>query len=323
MSWVTEQEADGVRFCNAAGDTTDLFSILVEEGVTAVRLRTWVNPERGGYGPWCDTRDVIAKARRAHEKGLDVMLDLHYSDFYADPGRQEIPLDWQDTTMSVLKAHVHDYTCSFLNALKAQGVTPRWVQVGNETTSGMLLPTGRIRWEDEPGHRFDRYVELSNTGYDAVKEVCPETQVVIHIDNAFQDAEGDCCWYREFTDAGGKMDVIGLSHYATPEFWNKDSVHVPSNINAVGAVVALHRKFHKPVMLVETGFPTDDPQLWRTAMDDLYSRLKASGCCAGVFYWEPQVYHYWRPGYYKRQNWGAYNMGAFTWEGQPMEGWMQ
>ena len=99
-------------------------------------------------------------------------------------------------------------------------------------------------------------------------------------------------------------------------------MHVPSNINAAKSVEALHRKFGKPVMLVETGFPTDDPELWRTAMSDLYTRLQAGKSCAGVFYWEPQVFRWWRPGYYIRNNWGAYNMGAFTWDAQPMKGFL-
>ena len=322
VSWVTEQEADGVAFRNAAGDTTDLFVIMREEGVNAIRLRVFVDPVASGYGPWCDLQDAIVKARRAQAQGMEVMIDFHYSDFFADPGCQRIPASWQDTSLQALAGQVSRYTRESMERLCAAGITPRWVQVGNETTSGMLLPTGRIQWEDQPGHRFDRYVTLSNAGYEAVKAVCPKTEVVIHIDNAFQAWEGDCCWFREYIEAGGKVDVIGLSHYATPEYWNRDSVHVPSNINAAKSVEALHRKFGKPVMLVETGFPTDDPELWRTAMSDLYTRLQAGKSCAGVFYWEPQVFRWWRPGYYIRNNWGAYNMGAFTWYGQPMKGFL-
>ena len=319
VGFLTGQERHGVQFHDRHGAVRECLELLKNDyQMSAIRMRVWVNP-RGGS---CDKNELLAMARRVKALGMDLMVDFHYSDSWADPAKQPIPKAWQGHSYKEMRKDLRQHTIEVLTLLKDNGIEPRWVQVGNETTSGMLLPTGRIQWEDQPGHRFDRYVTLSNAGYEAVKAVCPKTEVVIHIDNSFQAWEGDCCWFREYIEAGGKVDVIGLSHYATPEFWNRDSVHVPSNINAAKSVEALHRRFGKPVMLVETGFPTDDPELWRTAMSDLYTRLQAGKSCAGVFYWEPQVFRWWRPGYYIRNNWGAYNMGAFTWDGQPMKGFL-
>ena len=93
VSWCTEMEAAGKRFYDAQGSETELMALMHQIGMTAVRLRVWVNPEQA-YGAWSDKADVLAKARRAHAAGLEVMIDFHYSDFFADPGRQTKPAAW-------------------------------------------------------------------------------------------------------------------------------------------------------------------------------------------------------------------------------------
>lgn len=103
VSWCTEMEASGRKFYDANGQETELFALLKQIGMNAVRLRVWVNPTGYGYGAWCDKDDVLKKAERAHQQGLDVMIDFHYSDFFADPGRQEKPKDWSDYIDSTIK----------------------------------------------------------------------------------------------------------------------------------------------------------------------------------------------------------------------------
>ena len=181
ISWYSEMEADGRHFYNAAGEEKDIFVLMSELGMTAIRLRVWVNPTRFGYGPWSDKADVLNKARRAHAQGLDVMIDFHYSDFFADPGTQNIPLDWQDYTMAQLQNAMAAHTKDILQTLKDEGIEPLWVQVGNETNSGMMHPMGAINWDLYGIERFTNYVSLSNAGYDAVKQVLPNAKVIIQM----------------------------------------------------------------------------------------------------------------------------------------------
>ena len=102
-------EADGRHFYDAQGTETELMALMRQIGMTAVRLRVWVNPEKV-YGAWSDKADVLAKARRAQAAGLEVMIDFHYSDFFADPGRQTKPVAWGSYSMAQLKQAVADHT---------------------------------------------------------------------------------------------------------------------------------------------------------------------------------------------------------------------
>ncbi|MBR1407133.1 MAG: glycosyl hydrolase 53 family protein [Bacteroidales bacterium] len=95
VSWCTEMEKDGKKFKDASGNVKDLFQILKGCGMTAVRLRVWVDPQDG----WCAKDDVVAKAKRAKDAGLDVMIDFHYSDFFADPSRQVLPAAWKNLSL--------------------------------------------------------------------------------------------------------------------------------------------------------------------------------------------------------------------------------
>ena len=114
---------------------------------------------------------MIVKAVRAKDLGMDVMVDFHYSDFWADPSKQVKPVAWKDMDLGQLKEAIRNHTTEALQALKAKGVTPKWVQVGNETNNGMLWPTGKIDWDKSGTERYANYVALNNAGYDAVKSV--------------------------------------------------------------------------------------------------------------------------------------------------------
>ena len=314
ISWCTEMEADGRVFRNAEGTETELFALMKQIGMTAIRLRVWMNPTKYGYGAWCDKADVLAKAKRANNQGLDLMIDFHYSDFFADPGTQNIPLDWADYPMDRLKTAMAEHTKDVLQTLKAEGIEPRWVQVGNETNSGMLNPMGKIDWNKSGTARYTNYVVLSNASYDAVKEVLPDAQVIIHLGGT----ENAKWFFTDFKAAGGKFDMIGLSHYPTTTEWNSSSSSAThSNINAAKYVREAIETFHVPVMICETGFESWRPEVASEVMHDLMSRMKSIPQCAGVFYWEPEVDGQWKPAYYQQLGWGAYGMGAFTTDGRP------
>ena len=266
---------------------------------------------------WCDKADVVAKAKRAHEQGLDLMIDFHYSDFFADPSNQAIPQEWKDYDLDQAKTAVADHTKEVLQALKDEGVEPKWVQVGNETNNGMMWEIGKIDWDKSGKARYANYVALTNAGYDAVKDILPDAFVIVHIADAYKAAEYEGWFYKEFKEAGGKFDMIGLSHYPEWDDWNSDKSGVASNKNAANSVKALGDLFNVPVMIVETGFSDYDREKAYNVMADLFSRTKDLPQCAGIFYWEPEVDGKWKPAYYDIMKWGAYNMGAFDTDGKP------
>lgn len=306
VSWCTEMEASGKQFYDASGNPTELMALLRQCGMNAIRLRVWVNPETA-YGAWCDKADVVAKAKRAHSQGMALLLDFHYSDFFADPSRQTMPKAWQGLTQEQLKAAVANHTKDVLEALKAEGIEPAWVQVGNETRSGMLWESGRIDWNKSGAASWSGYVAVSNAGYEAVKAVVPSAKVIVHIDKGPED---NAWFFKDFKQYGGKFDMIGLSHY--PEgSWQSENARTAANVKTLSS------QFGVPVMIVETGYNVSDESLAAQVMTDLFSRLKGSAACAGIFYWEPEVYAWWRPSYYTTLGWNAYNKGAFTWQGRP------
>lgn len=311
MGWVTEMEADGVVFYDTAGKAADCFELMKRLGMNAVRLRVWVNPEKK-YCNYCNLPDVLVKARRANALGMDVMINFHYSDWFADPSRQNIPSAWTGRSHEEVKKLLVSHTKEVLSALKAEEIIPRWVQVGNETRNGMLWPQGQL-WDNSGDleNGWQNYIDLSNAGYDAVKEILPDAQVIVHIDNAWDNNDW---WFNKFYKLGGKMDIIGLSHYpqTTSKPWQE------MNNLALAHISKWAKAYGKPVMVCEVGVKSEaNEELAATVLTDFVTRVKELDSCLGVFYWEPQEHGWWKPAVYTQLGWDAYNMGAFTMEGRP------
>ncbi|MBR6017395.1 MAG: glycosyl hydrolase 53 family protein [Paludibacteraceae bacterium] len=311
-SWLTEQEADGVLFRDSLGREVECMRLMRSYGANAIRLRVWVNHATG----WCNLPDVLLKARRAHDLGLRLMIDFHYSDYFCDPGTQTTPADWQSYSLSQLRDAVAAHTTEVLSALRAEDITPEWIQVGNETRNGMLWPVGQL-WDtngDLP-NGWANYASLQRAGYDAAKAVFPEAQIVVHLDNAYEDNRW---FFRRLKQAGGKWDIIGLSHYPMKSEWSGKS-STEMNRLAAQQMVALHTEFQCPVMLAEIG-TLGAPQYEAQAeqvIDELLTKMQTYSWFCGAFYWEPQVYAGWRPKEYLSVGWSAYDMGAFTTTGTP------
>lgn len=195
ISWVSEMEKKGLKFYNHEGIETDCFQLMKELGINAIRLRVWVNPK----DRWNSKQDVVNKARRAKEQGLDVMVDFHYSDSWADPGQQFKPKAWIGKSVAELKTAIAAHTIDILQALKAEDISPRWVQVGNEIRPGMLWDENvalsgafyDIRECDVKGlnstnervkypQNTQNLAEFVNTGYDAVKKSSPKYRYCSH-----------------------------------------------------------------------------------------------------------------------------------------------
>lgn len=311
VSWCTEMEADGKDFYNAQGEQRECIALMKEIGLNAIRLRVWVNPENA-YGPYCDAADVLVKASRAKAQGLPVMVDFHYSDFFADPSRQDVPQAWQGMSASELRAAIASHTTSVLEMLKEEGIDVKWVQVGNETRNGMLWPAGQLWTEsgDIPGG-WANYAALSNAGYDAVKAVYPEALVIVHQNNAWEDLDW---WFKRFKAAGGKFDMIGLSHYPQTE---SGKTWQEMNNLAAAHVASLAQTYGVKVMVCEVGVKADNPTLGKQVLDNFLAKVEPLSACSGVFYWEPEVYGGWKPSCYVSLNWNSYDMGAFLNSGCP------
>lgn len=299
VSWMSEIEANGISFYNRSGVKKDILAIMKEQGMTAVRLRVWVNPADGWYS---GTQDVVAKAKRAKAAGMKVMIDFHYSDSWADPGQQTKPAAWKNYTFQQLMDAVWNSTIYTLQAVKDAGVTVDWVQVGNETNNGML-------WDDgKASTNMKNYAWLTNTGYNAAKSIYPSSKVVVHLANCHNNA--NFRWIFDGLRAnGGKFDVIGASSYPTNASgytWQNANSACLSNLNDMVS------RYGVPVMVSEIGVPWDHSQA-KTIVKDMITKVGqvSGGKGVAIFYWEPEA----RPG------WKGYTLGAMDNNGKATAVW--
>lgn len=291
VGWLSEMEASGVRFRGPDGSPQDCLRILRGCGFNAIRLRVWVQP-RGG---WCGTDDVVRMAVRARRLGFRLMIDFHYSDGWADPGKQNKPGAWAGHGIEQLQADVRGHTIAVLSALQAAGAAPEWVQVGNETNDGMLWEDGRA------SASMTAFAALVNSGYDAVKSVFPDAKVIVHLANG-DDRRLFRWMFDGLAAAGAKYDVIGMSLYPKPGDWPERTSECLANMNDV--VV----RYGKAVMVCEVGMDASAPGAGRAFLADIIAKTRsvAGGQGLGVFYWEPECHGGWR----------GYAMGAFGDDGR-------
>lgn len=276
VSWITELEYNGYTFMNQAGTQKELMQLLRDDcGVNAIRLRVFVNPENStDIKGWCSIDDVIIKARRANALGLRVMIDFHFSDTWADPGKQGIPAAWEGMTIDETKAAMTEHVSAMMNGLKTYGVEPEWVQIGNETRTGMMWPLGDI-------DNGDNFTQMVNAGYDAVKAVFPEAIVIVHIDGGNQPR----LYTRVFDKIekeGARYDMIGMSLYPEESTWQKDVDDCIANVRKVQSA------YKKPVMLCEIGFDYAQPEIADKLMTDIMKKGKDADL-KGIFWWEPEA----------------------------------
>lgn len=292
VSWISEMEASGKKFYNNAGVEQDLFKILKDKGINAIRLRVWVNPASG----YCNTADVLTKARRARAANMRVMIDFHYSDTWADPGHQTKPAAWLGQDIVALKNSVYNHTTQVLTTLKEANIIPEWVQVGNETNNGMLWEEGKASVS------MKNFAELVLSGYNAVKAVNPSSKVIVHISNGYDNA-----LFRWMFDGlknnGAKWDVIGMSLYPSATDWAAKNTQCLTNMNDMVS------RYGSEVMISEIGMPASEPVAAKAFIADLIAKNKSlsNNKGLGVFYWEPQSYG----------SWNGYGLAAFDDTGKP------
>ena len=296
ISWVTELESRGTKFCDFDGREMECTALMQALGMDAIRLRVWVNPKRG----FNNKEDVLVKAKRATALGMDVMIDFHYSDNWADPGKQYPPEAWKDHSYKQMKRDVYDHTVEVLTYLKVNGIEPKWVQVGNETTNGLLWPTGKIDQHPE------QYAGLIKAGCKGVKKVFPNAKTIVHLDNGFDHALYD---YNLGVLKANKVkyDLIGMSLYPLAAVeWHPTKVRSAEDAidKCVSNIKRLYEWLGKETIITEVGVKVSQPeegyQLLKRTID--LSREQTDGHCLGIFYWEPEA----AMGYN-----GGYDMGAF------------
>ncbi len=195
-------ESSGVKFYDKTGKQQDLFALMKSLGFNSIRLRAWVNPSDG----WCNTADVVAKALRAQAAGMKILIDFHYSDSWADPGKQPKPAAWVAFDFPTLVTTLHNYTVHVMDTLQTNGITPDWVQVGNETDDGMLWQDGNATTS------MANFAALVESGYTAVKSVSSTTKVIVHLSDGYDNAHFE--WMFDGLKANGaQWDIIGMSLY--------------------------------------------------------------------------------------------------------------
>ena len=303
ISGPTALEARGIKLMNARGEERENTALMKELGLNAVRLRVWVNPKDG----FCNKEDVLKMALRAKELGMAVMIDFHYSDWWADPGQQNMPAAWKGLKYNKVKDALAGHTRETLQLLKDNGVKVTWVQVGNETTHGFLWDMGRAETN------MEQYAGLTQAGCEAVKEVFPEAVTIVHLDGGCDEKR-----YRFIFDGlrqyGVKWDMIGMSVYP---YWDQEAKLTVSDeetlTKCIENINTLYSEYKTPLMIVETGYQVARPEAGKIFMKELIdaAATKTNGHCKGVFYWAPELEGHYPLGAFKDHKPTAI-MEAFT-----------
>lgn len=285
------EEAAGKTYKNAAGTTQPLETILQENGVNTVRQRIWVNPVNETYG--LDYNLELAK--RATAAGLNVYLDFHFSDTWADPGHQTTPAAWADLDIDDLTDELYNYTMDTMNSFQSSGVALRLVSIGNEITAGMLWPLGEI---SDNAYNLASLLHSASAG---IKDssISPQPAIMIHLDNGWDYATQEY-WYDTVLGEGpflnSDFDIQGVSYYP---FYSSDATLA----SLQSSLTSMKSKYDKQLMVVETDwpiscpdpeypFPSDttsipfSPAGQTTWIEDVAGEVSAAGG-DGFFYWEP------------------------------------
>ena len=264
ISWVQQQEEKGLTYSDQ-GLKKDVLTILTDHGFNWIRLRLFVDPKAPkGYSKegYCDLEHTLAMAKRVKASGMKFLLDFHYSDTWADPGKQFVPSSWDSLKGKDLEGRIFTYTKEVLLRFKKAGLSPDMVQIGNEINHGMIWPEGRSD---------STLIPLSNLlrqASKAVRFVSPKTQIMVHIACGGQNKES--VWFFDrILKNGVVFDVIGQSYY--PDYHGTLD-DLKSNLTDLIA------RYHKPIVVVEY-------QVLRKEVNEIVLNLPDK-MGMGTFIWE-------------------------------------
>ena len=237
VSSVLALEAAGVKYYDFDGAERDLFDILAENGVNYIRVRVWNDPfdaAGNGYGGGnCDINAAVEIGKRATAHGMKLLVDFHYSDFWADPAKQMVPKAWAGKTMRQKPGLLKQYTLDCLNQLKAAGVDVGMVQLGNETNGAMC---GERSWTN--------VYKLMNAGAQAVREVYPEALIAVHFANP-ESAESYYTYASKLAEFKLDYDVFATSYYP---YWHGTLDNLKTVLSTI------QQQYGKQVMVAETSY---------------------------------------------------------------------
>jgi arabinogalactan endo-1,4-beta-galactosidase len=295
LSYVNEMEDCGAIYKNKMGNVEDIYKLFKDEGANLVRVRLWHNPTWTNYSNYDDVARTISRAKA---QGMDVLLDFHYSDTWADPYKQEIPSAWVNeiNNTEALGILLYNYTYETLNNLSNANLLPEIVQVGNEI-NGMILQQGELTWPID----WDRNSALLNKGIKAVRDIAEAKHKTIEVMLHIAQPENGLWWFEQATANGvTDFDWIGLSYYPTWSDYDLSEVQTP--------LATLINTYNKRLMIVETAYPftfanadtannimgpdaltnnipaTQQGQL--DYLNQLHNIIKNAGG-EGLIYWEP------------------------------------
>ncbi len=307
LSTLLELERCGAKYYDN-GEERDLLAIMKSYDVDTIRIRLWNDPwsETGeSYGAGeNDLKTSLEIAKRVTAAGFGVLLNFHYSDFWADPGKQIKPKAWADYGVKELEQAVYDYTLESMQTFLDAGVNITMVQVGNELSNGLLWPEGKVP-------NYDNIAMFVNAGIRAVRKADAAIPVMIHLDNGGNNALYRE-WFDNFTKRGEDFEIIGLSYYP---FWHGSLQMLNDNMNdiaerygkdlviaevSMGYTMEDYKNYEKlsdeerkgyatrPALVEKIEYPMTKQGQY-DFMEDFLNRIShiKGGKGKGFFYWEP------------------------------------
>ena len=262
-SCVPSLENSGVKYYDHNGTEKDVYQILSENGINYIRVRIWNDPydaNGNGYGGGnCDLANAIAIGQRATKYGLKLLVNFHYSDFWADPGKQAVPKAWKDLDIDAKSEALYTYTKDCLEQLVAAGVDIGMVQVGNETNGALCGENGSAPdgWKN--------ITQLMKAGSRAVREVCPNALVAIHFTNPERVGSYES-YGKQLQEHQVDYDVFASSYYP---YWHGTLSNLTTELNKIAD------QYGKKVMVAETSYA------YSTADTDYHGNTVGSGSSTG------------------------------------------
>lgn len=236
-SCVPALEASGVKYYNFDGQEQDVFQTLAESGVNYIRVRIWNDPHDAngnGYGGGnCDIQNAVEIGKRATKYGMKLLVNFHYSDFWADPAKQMVPKAWAGMDIEEKTQALYDYTKQSLELLKSENINVGMVQIGNETNASFC---GENKWTN--------IHPLMNAGSKAVREIFPDALIAIHFANP-EKAENYSSYANNLQYYCVDYDVFASSYYP---YWHGTLENLSNVLSGI------NQKYGKKVMVMETSY---------------------------------------------------------------------
>lgn len=252
-------EANGALYRDAAGDPGDALEILREAGSNVFRLRLFVDPVHRGIVT-NDLAYTLRLAKRVRASGAFLLLNLHYSDTWADPSKQFKPKAWEHLSFDELLSQVEEYTHAVMRAFIEADLAPEFVQLGNEITNGMLWPDGLIDYaEADDAEAWDRFAALQHAAHRGFRSAFRAAGLELPSSILHIESTGNLERTRWYLDSAAERDLpydlLGFSFY--PE-WHGSIADLQATLELAA------EESDKPIAVVETAYPWKPGERWKT-----------------------------------------------------------